>query len=127
MAYELLDESPKGRYEVLDEPAQSSWFDKLSNVSRGYDDLKANLGAGLVRGAGSIGATLMRPFETGAENEQRRQSMDAGLQSLVGADPKSFGYGAGKLGGELLGTAGAGSLLGYASRHQKFESTQSMG
>jgi hypothetical protein len=112
MAYELLDESPKGRYEVLDEPAQSSWFDKLSNVSRGYDDLKANMGAGLIRGAGSIGATLLRPFESGAENAQRRQSMDTGLRELTGADTNSFGYGAGKLGGELLGTGGIGGLLG---------------
>lgn len=99
------------------QPTQSpTLFDRVGEISRGYDDLKANIGAGLVRGAGSIGATLMRPFESGAENEQRRQSMDAGLQSLVGADPKSFGYGAGKLGGELLGTAGAGSLLGLGAR-----------
>lgn len=31
-----------------------------------------NVLAGAVRGAGSIGATLMRPFDTAIENEQRK-------------------------------------------------------
>ncbi|MEN9587438.1 MAG: hypothetical protein RIT15_1013, partial [Pseudomonadota bacterium] len=120
-------------------PAQSpTLFDRVRDISNGYDELKTNLGAGLIRGAGSIGATILAPYDmamdaykgdrgknlssliTGKElpsrNEERRQSMDSGLQSLVGADPKSFGYGAGKLGGELLGTAGAGSLLGLGAR-----------
>lgn len=65
---------------------------------------------GAVRGAGSIGATLMRPFESGAENEQRRQAMTGGLQEM-GANPDSLAFGAGKLGGEIAGTAGVGSAL----------------
>lgn len=69
-----------------------------------------NIGAGAVRGAGSIGATLIRPFESAQENEQRRQSMDAALGSM-GAETDSFGYGAGKLGAEIAGTAGAGGAL----------------
>jgi hypothetical protein len=101
-----------GMFADLQPTKSPTLFDRVGEISRGYDDLKANIGAGLVRGAGSIGATLIRPFESGVENEQRRQSMDAGLQSLVGADPKSFGYGAGKLGSELLGAGGVGSLLG---------------
>lgn len=67
-------------------------------------------GLGAVRGAGSIGATLLRPFESGAENEQRRQSMTGGLQEM-GANPDSIAFGAGKLGGEIAGTAGVGSAL----------------
>ncbi|MEY4427103.1 MAG: hypothetical protein RL535_1401, partial [Pseudomonadota bacterium] len=98
-------------------PAQSpTLFDRVRDISKGYDELKTNLGAGLIRGAGDIGATLIRPFESGAENAQRRQSMDAGLRELTGANPDSFGYGAGKLGGELLGTAGVGNLLAVPFR-----------
>lgn len=67
-------------------------------------------GLGAVRGAGSIGATLLRPFESGAENEQRRQAMTGGLQEM-GANPDSVAFGAGKLGGEIAGTAGVGSAL----------------
>lgn len=67
-------------------------------------------GLGAVRGAGSIGATLLRPFESGAENEQRRQAMTGGLQEM-GANPDSIAFGAGKLGGEIAGTAGVGSAL----------------
>lgn len=67
-------------------------------------------GLGAIRGAGSIGATLLRPFESGAENEQRRQAMTGGLQEM-GANPDSIAFGAGKLGGEIAGTAGVGSAL----------------
>lgn len=79
-----------------------------------------NVGAGLIRGAGSIGATLLAPVDAaaramGVQNDyigrtDRRQAMDAGLQEL-GADPNSIAYGAGKLGGEIAGTAGVGSVV----------------
>lgn len=66
--------------------------------------------AGLLRGAGSIGATLVRPFESAEENAQRRQAMDAGL-SDIGADTGSLAYGGGKLAGEVAGTSGAGGVV----------------
>jgi hypothetical protein len=69
-----------------------------------------NFAGGLVRGAGSIGATLLRPFETAEENAMRRRQITEGLTSL-GVDPNSFLFGAGKLGGEVAGTLGAGGLL----------------
>lgn len=69
-----------------------------------------NLLAGGLRGAGSIGATLIRPFESATENDARRKSMDSALQSL-GAEPDSWMYQGGKLGGEVLGTAGAGGVI----------------
>lgn len=69
-----------------------------------------NLAAGLVRGAGSIGATLARPFETAEENAARREAMTQGLTSL-GADPSSLLFGAGKVGGEIAGTLPVGGLL----------------
>lgn len=79
-----------------------------------------NLAAGALRGAGSIGATLMTPIDMaaramGVQNDfvgrtDRRQSMDEALQSM-GADPTSGAYKVGKIGAEIAGTAGAGGAL----------------
>ncbi len=106
-------------------------------------DLKqgaGNLAAGLVRGAGSIGATILYPVdkitdmvkgdrnndglnalvlksELGSaykpklsRNEERRAQMDAGLKT-AGANPESLAFGAGKLGAEIAGTAAIGGVL----------------
>jgi len=70
-----------------------------------------NLASGLARGAGSIGATLLRPFESAEENAFRRKQMTQGLASL-GADTDSLAFGAGKIGGEIAGTLPIGGLLG---------------
>jgi hypothetical protein len=92
-----------------------------------------NLASGAVRGAGSIGATLMWPIDkatdmimgdrdpnvagliTGKQpisrNEQRRRDLDSGLAYFVGAEPDSLLYKAGKLGGEVAGTAGIGGVV----------------
>jgi hypothetical protein len=115
--------APWEAYKTTAPEPEKTLFQRVGDLSRGYDALKANMGAGLVRGAGSIGATLMRPFESDAENAVRRKQMDEGLQSLTGANPESFGYGAGKLGGELLGTAGVGSLFGGAAQAAKLSPT----
>jgi hypothetical protein len=91
-----------------------------------------NLIAGGVRGAGSIGATLMYPIDkatdlvtgdrdktlsglvTGQQpisrNQERRQDMDAGLTTL-GADTTSPAFKVGKLGAEIAGTAGTGGAI----------------
>lgn len=79
-----------------------------------------NVLGGLVRGAGSIGATLLAPVDAaaralGVENSwigrtDRREAMDAGLQQM-GSDPESAGYKTGKITSEIGGTAGVGSLL----------------
>lgn len=84
-----------------------------------------NLGdevAGLTRGAGSIGSTLLWPVDKSIDaikgdreglpsrNEERRQMIDDGLQTL-GADPESGFYKGGKLVGEIAGTAGVGSAI----------------
>ena len=77
---------------------------------------KANLAAGAVRGAGSIGATLLTPYDLLAGNTQsignpeRRQAIEEGLRSM-GADPESAAFQVGKIGAEIAGTAGAGSAL----------------
>lgn len=66
---------------------------------------------GVLRGAGSIGATLAWPFESGAENDQRRARLDENAKMLLGADPESWVYKGGKLGGEIAGTAGMGGVI----------------
>jgi hypothetical protein len=78
--------------------------------------------AGGVRGAGSVGATLLAPRDAlesfiarqmGAPELQvpdRRAAMDAALKSM-GADPESYAYGGGKLATEVAGTAGLGGFL----------------
>lgn len=72
---------------------------------------------GAVRGAGSIGATILYPVDKALDvyhgdrdqgqsrNEERRQEMTQGLREL-GADPDSTMFGIGKLGAEIAGTAG---------------------
>jgi hypothetical protein len=87
-----------------------------------------NAGAGAIRGAGSIGATLFAPFDAAegamrramgvpvagdSLNQQRRAGMTAGLGSM-GADTDSIAFGAGKLGGEIAGTLGVGGALANA-------------
>lgn len=92
-------------------------------------DIKQGLGniiAGGIRGAGSIGATLLAPKDMISDaldgkglslesNRQRRAAMDSALGSM-GAQTDSFGYGAGKLAGEIAGTAGAGGALANGTR-----------
>lgn len=88
----------------------------MGGVVQGAKDLAG----GLVRGAGSIGSTLLAPGDAIQDamagrplmstNNARRAGIDSGLQA-AGADPNSFNYGAGKLTGEIAGTAGVGGVL----------------
>lgn len=87
----------------------------------------ANLFGGGLRGAGSIGSTLLLPvdmvkqklrgddFWSMKDNLERRKAMDEGLQEF-GMNPESKSYRLGKLGGEVAGTAGAGGLVANAGR-----------
>jgi hypothetical protein len=90
-----------------------------------------NLVAGAVRGAGSIGATLLAPVDAAARalnggkpvqvggydllGQDRRTAMDQGLTTL-GAQPDSLMYKGGKLATEVAGTAGAGGLVANGLR-----------
>lgn len=88
----------------------------MGGVTQGAKDLVG----GLVRGAGSIGSTLLAPGDAIQDamagrplmstNNARRAGIDGGLQA-AGADPNSLAYGAGKLTGEIAGTAGVGGVL----------------
>lgn len=121
---------------LADNPKQTKetgFFDNLSisNVPQNA----ANLGAGLVRGAGSIGSTILAasdllpiPMMMNAirgedlspmnRDSARREGMDAGLSQL-GADKNSSGYQVGKLAGEIAGTAGAGNVLAIGANSAK--------
>jgi hypothetical protein len=68
----------------------------------GRQDLK-NAVAGGVRGAGSIGATIIAPFEGMEANRERRAAMDSALTDM-GADPESIAFQGGKLATEVGGT-----------------------
>lgn len=85
-----------------------------------------NLLAGAVRGAGSIGATILAPYDIAKDalagkglslesNRERRAGIDGGLREL-GADTDSMMYQGGKIAGEIAGTAGAGGVLANGAR-----------
>lgn len=80
------------------------------DLNRSFRQQSGNAAAGAVRGAGSIGATVARPFESADENAQRRQAMTDALAGM-GADPESIAFQGGKLGTEIAGTAGIGGTL----------------
>lgn len=124
--YVIEDEEPKqGRYVIEDAP-ETTQAEQVRQQDK-------NVLGGLIRGAGSIGATILYPWDKGRDmyygdrdpsitglvtgqqprsrNEERRAAIDAGLQELFGADPESAGYKTGKLGSEILGTAGVGGVL----------------
>lgn len=100
--------------------AQRSFKMAKSPESGGIMQGIGNLAAGAVRGAGSIGATLLAPVDAaaravGVSNDfigrtDRREQMDGALKGM-GADPESWMYKGGKLGGEIAGTAGMGGLV----------------
>ena len=90
------------------------------------DQAAGNLIAGGVRGAGSIGATILAPYDMTVDalngkglslesNRQRRADMDGGLEAM-GAQPDSALYKTGKLAGEVAGTAGVGGVLANGAR-----------
>lgn len=94
---------------------------KDKNLLEKYADYAKNTTLGAVRGAGSIGATLVAPYDIAKDyaagkglsldsNRQRREAIDAGLREM-GADTESMGYGIGKVGAEIAGTAGVGGAL----------------
>lgn len=120
-------------------PGKAAWQSApLAEPPSILDRIRENIGnlvAGGVRGAGSVGATVvdaarsklaaptldavpqnMRPQVTTGLAEMPvgrdlRASMDAGMRAL-GFDPDSIAYGTGKLGAEIAGTLGVGGVVG---------------
>jgi hypothetical protein len=100
-----------------------------------YKQHLANNIGGMVRGVGSIGATLLWPIDKATDmvkgdreqtiaglvagkpkplsrNEERRRDIDGALRDLVGADPDSLTYKSSKLTAEVVGTAPIGGVVG---------------
>lgn len=91
------------------------------SINQSFLEGARDLTAGAVRGAGSIGATLVAPYDMAKDaiagkglslesNRERRKGMDDALQTM-GADTDSIAFKGGKLAGEIAGTAGAGGVL----------------
>lgn len=108
------------------EAAPSGYIDRLKTIGGGMLDSAKDVGLGALRGAGSIGNTLLTIAEqpsnlmsgkglTLGDYKDRAQGMTDATQTL-GADPNSIAYKAGKLGGEVAGTAGAGGALGQVAK-----------
>ncbi len=110
-----------------DAPVVDSWSSapvvdeekKSGGIVQGLKDAVS----GAVRGAGSIGATLMAPNDYLQDfirrqlggpslnsNQQRRQDMTDALQGM-GANPESLPFQGGKLATEIAGTLGVGGAL----------------
>jgi hypothetical protein len=96
----------------------SAWASapEVSDSGGGVSQQALNVLGGIGRGAGSIGATLMTPYDLLAGNTksignpERRKLMDEGFASL-GADTNSLAYQGGKIGAEVAGTLGVGGAL----------------
>ena len=129
--------------EIADHLAQQSGFDSAGARKAGYSDaeiiqhvgvpksagvndrggLLQNIAGGILRGAGSIGATLMTPVDAaartlGVQNEyigrnDRREAMDNALRT-AGIDTDTLGFKGAKIGTEIAGTAGAGGATANA-------------
>ena len=146
MAFDLATAKPVGQSgggfdlstakPVADAPKTSI----LDSIKQGA----GNLVAGAVRGAGSIGATILYPVDkigdfmdggglgdkvsssslsdlvkggAAAPKLSRNEQRRADMDAALktmGADPDSTMYAVGKVGGEIAGTAGAGGVAGNA-------------
>lgn len=106
-------------------PSSGNRFDLRGE---GYERLKnydpTDTVGGIVRGAGSIGATVLAPLDVAGDalrgkgltldaNRQRRADMDAGLQAF-GVDTNSSQFQANKLATEVAGTMGVGGAVANA-------------
>jgi hypothetical protein len=91
---------------------KESYLDAVKGTGAGMLDAAKNAGAGLIRGAGTIGNAALTIGSLGQMGSyaERKAGMDAGLREL-GADTDSVPFKAGKLGGEIAGTAGVGGVL----------------
>lgn len=100
----------------------SEW---MSQPKPKQSDASVNVAGGILRGAGSIGATLLAPVDAaaraiGIQNDyigrtDRREAMDAALQSK-GVDTGSLPFRGSKLGTEVAGTLGVGGAAANTLR-----------
>lgn len=82
---------------------------ELAGIERG-------LRGGILEGLGSIGAAVIRPFETAQENALRRAAISEFATNVLGAPPESVARTIGTVGTQVAGTAGVGPALGIGAR-----------
>lgn len=129
MAFDLATAKPaqsSGGFDLSTaKPVEAAAPSQEPSIGQAIKQQVGNVAAGLVRGAGSLGATLLTPLDyaartLGIQNDfigrtDRRQAMDEALSSL-GADTNSLAYKGGKLGAEVAGTLGVGGALGAVAK-----------
>ena len=106
------------------DPAAVKWDepDEAKALGASRKQTTANMVGGAIRGAGSIGASILAPIDAtldymngkgfGLEsNRERRKAMDEGLTSLIGSDQTSGWYQGMKTGTEVAGTLGVGGAV----------------
>lgn len=106
-------------FEFVDEPAQDKSRFVFVN-DKPESSMALDAAGAVLRGAGSIGATLLTPLDMAARalgvqnsfigRDDRRTAMDQALQSR-GVDTESNTFKGVKLGTEIAGTAGIGGML----------------
>ncbi len=91
---------------------EATYGDRLKSNTKALGREVRDVGAGLLRGAGSVGNAIFTLNTMGqiGSYADRAQGMTDALGTL-GADTNSAGFKGGKLGGEIAGTAGAGGVL----------------
>ena len=104
MAFVYEDEQPTGRFVFEDEqPQEQSALEQLGGAA-------VATGAGLLKGAADIGATLLTPFDaaglSGYTPEQRRAKLQ---EFAAGFDRPAFT--AGEITSQIAGSIGAGGAL----------------
>ena len=113
------DDAPKTAPTI--DPRMVKWEDVPQDKPRGFLASVGDVAAGALRGAGSIGATLLAPIDVASDalagkgltlesNRQRRADMDSAL-GILGADTDSLAFKGGKLAAEIAGTARAGGAV----------------
>lgn len=113
--------------------AQPAWASAPEVDGKDSGSTLKNIAGGAIRGAGSIGATLLWPIDKATDlikgdrgqtlgglvtgekpmsrNEQRRADMDSALRDQFGVDTGSLAFKLPKLATEIAGTAGAGGVM----------------
>lgn len=98
-----------------EQPAEKPSFGQMLKTEV-LDSVPVQAGLGALRGVAGLGATLLTPIDAAMgntksiTNPERRAAIDVAMPEM-GAQPDSISYGAGKLGAEIMGTAGVGGAL----------------
>lgn len=123
---QVVQQAPADTVAAAPAPQSGRFGNLLTRLPQGagqeiMGDLN-NIAQGALTGAGSIGATLVAPYDIVKDamagkglslesNRQRRADTEWAAKNIFGADPESIAFKGGKLGTEIAGTAGMGGAL----------------